>query len=1502
METKLCRICGKLGENNVHIFKTEGLKNKIETCLPIVVSQYCLLPDTICSECLENVENFYSFIKNCLQNIIVLEAQYDITESCLKTKRKHEKSSLADISVIKHDKNIQTDDDDCLYLSQCNFTKLDLSVLEKLDKALCNAESILKGKDAKLTSRISKVKPKIRLVNYENETDSNSDEEAETKGTPITEKVLTTHSQPVIVADPSNTCRSTFNSNLGTLKNYFDDAENNIINEIAQRKKRKAEEIGSDKTKIFKMDTNNKRKSKNPKKVKPLETQVVNEDLIEKCFDSSTQDITEDFSQKYVDNDINMTSSNSYQEHTKIGKVLETETNTLSSIPQVCLLCDMQFPGPSSLTTHVYETHGIDMAKVVASCPVVEEKKKKIPNLVKITDLKNRNEQVARDPSANSSFDVTKQGIEQPILIHEDPPQLQPSFVCPLCPAVQTSRPELFSHLRAKHAKQIALMCSLCFHMASTYMKLAAHLEICKRQCNIPSKYICKLCCYHDDNCKVVENHIPIHDFIITCCKKQLRIFDPSDYVEINPIHEGNSTKPYTCSECDTGGFATFKEFSTHRRSSHQIFHCDLCNKFYGRNSHLWKHVNRLHKGHPSITCQLCYKTSASKYHLAQHFNKIHSAKTYQFHDKEEPDNVENFMKKKFDGFDFQYVKQSFMRQELMEQDKKRNSSENSEEEEEDVDEKNEDCTKVVPPKEIDASSDLYTNIITNYTPPRNEGAYKCPKCFRGFHKKALLKKHKKNCRPRLQKDLLTRCKSCSRIFKDRQSLAKHLINYHSEYVCEICKQKVQSKCEIVSHIRFSHPNCHLFCHSCGNILRSKVDLAEHKKDHRNSFVCQFCGDMLPTKIKLKMHILSLHRKILSLSCGICLKLFETQHILRDHVQLVHKNHLSPLTSCTVCGKNYGSKWKTYDHLNKSHGRTFKACKMCLEVFDTEDDLRSHYDSMHANISLNNLNASNNSNSKVTASVSVNVENNPGKNNIKKEEFSSDLEGNNEDQEAKNSSSEISNDTDMYQQLKTSDCEDFSALADLPVQGEKISLLEKRLLGGVSQEVDKKLSKTHETTKPKNSVIKIEAKFVSYESPSNSNSKQPEEAPDVNGTSSLAPFSNSSKRTVYVNSNDPSVCEICLKTWPAKKHLWQHYIRCHKRVAATVCGICLKTNDTYEALQMHLITTHPTLLHGQGFGSNFICRICGRYHNASSKLKLHMAIHENFDWSLLDHFYPKNNTDLFEKDQHNNKEEDVDEEQEDEEDEEMDNDKAVINNGYNHENYVKEEAEDDEEVVNYESLIEQVEVDASSESESDCEVSNTVEQVEEEDEEANSVTTSDNESILSEENSLENRMLQNMLKEKEKLKSSLVVKQEVEDKEEREEEDEEQKPVVGGPFENLQKFYAESTKKLQKEALVKQEKEEEEEVEDMYSSSDDSDDSSDSVQTGSDDVKSESSDSQYSNPVENDPKSDELDSAIRSISYEEMNCENEILDDEVCDIHTHTLNQREIQSAVDSIL
>ncbi|KAF5303329.1 hypothetical protein FQA39_LY10068 [Lamprigera yunnana] len=1178
MDTKLCRICGKLSENYVHIFKTEGLKNKIETCLPIVVSPHCLLPDTICAECLENVDNFYSFIKNCLQNIIVLEAQYDIMESCLKTKRKHEKGSLTDFAIIKYDKNVQTDEDFTDLLQKednRNMLHFNSIEMEKLRTALLNAENILNGQEpdglaSSCHTHFKQILPiSNALVSYEIESDVESDHEDNRNEGSV---ILVSHKNRKVYQNR-------------TQRKYFDDSELNLINEITQRKclKRKCDTILLNSAKMLKIDTGNRRKSRQPKKI----------ELPNFTF-NNLENIYRDM-------------RNNVAEEEKVA-TLKIENDGNSVFPQLCLLCDLQFSGPTTLASHIYEMHGIDMAQVRSSEPVME-RKKKIPNLVKITDLKPKTE---NDPE-----------------LIDTPPTLQPTFVCQNCPELLPNRQDLFAHLKAKHSQQASLICGLCMHVANSFTDLAIHLDTCKQQHIITSKYICKICSYHEDNSKAIENHVAVHDFVLEFCKKQAKMFDPSDYIELN---RNSESKSLTCTQCNQSGFVTFKEFSTHRRSQHQIFHCDLCNKFYGRNSHLWKHVNRLHKGHPSITCQLCYKTSASKYHLAQHFNKIHSVKPLkQKQDAHIEDN--NFMNQKFQGFDFQSVRQSFMRQDLLDQERSVAISDelNSEGEDVDFDKEKElipeaDCSdfelfgndpddcdikiaskshkqnqKLAPPKEIDCTSDLYTNIITNYTPPQNEGEYKCPKCFKGFHKKTLLKKHKKNCRPRLQKDLLTRCKTCSRIFKDRQSLTKHLINYHSEYACEICGQKVQSKCEIVSHIRFSHPNCHLFCH-CGNILRSKVDLAEHKKDHRNSFVCQFCADMLPTKIKLKMHILSLHRKILSLSCGICLKLFETQHILRHHVCLVHKDQLLPLTSCTVCGKNYGSKWKTYDHLNKSHGRIFKACKSCLEVFNTDEDLQKHFETMHINSTPLKS---------VPAPCTV------------KQVYESDGEHAVEENGDKNSLSEVSNDS----YAAKSEEEENIKSPHLSLVENKISLLEKRLMGNKrsidGESIANSIMSSIMQSKQKLTPLKVSNDGIKKDKKNSSKSCDFnfKKESEVELDSSLQnPLQNSSKRTVYVNSNDPSLCEICLKTWPAKKHLWQHYIRCHKTVAATVCGICLKTNDTYKSLQIHLHVNHPTLLHGQGFGSNFICRICGRYHNASSKLKLHMAIHENFDWSILENF------------------------------------------------------------------------------------------------------------------------------------------------------------------------------------------------------------------------------------------------------------------------------------------
>ncbi|XP_056636054.1 zinc finger protein 521-like [Diorhabda sublineata] len=1297
------------------------------------VTPYSLLPDTICGECAESVDAFYMFIKNCIQNIIILEAQYDIQESCLKSKQKRDKSCFVDFSHKKINRGSQTDDSlDVLFGKNFDIDEFRNS-FPHTTNYLSNPSSLMSQNE-------------IRLVDYDIDSESSLDEHFDGKGEIILCDKLQSFNKICKLVD-SYTNRRVF----PTKTNYFDDTETNLISEISQRKnlKRKNEFIETYKPKIYKLDTSNRRKNKIPKK---LDTQDIRE---------------ENFNRENLVQD-------QIKELTNGEREIQQNTNEklLSSLPQSCLLCDTHFSDSSALASHVFEFHGIDMSEVVSSGSgesLPEKGKKKLPKLVKISDLK-KTDSIEHNQSSE----------------HQQSSKLS----CPNCSGVFTSKQDLMMHLRLKHAQIAGFVCGICLHQCSSYMNLKTHLENCSNpQPN--TKYICQICRYGDDNFKWLENHVLVHDFIIETCKKQMRMFDPEDFIVINEAFADTPYKGLSCVDCGQNEFFSFKEFSAHRRNEHSNFHCDLCNKFYGRNSHLWKHVNRLHKGHPSITCQLCYKTSASKYHLSQHFNKIHLTKS----SKKSMNQSEK--QTKF-PFDYSPLKPKFIKDEF--DYRSDNSNINFDEvaikEESDEDSNNIKDEPPSAPKEIDSSHDMYTNIITNYTPPLNDGDFKCPKCSKGFHKKMLLKKHKKNCRPRMQKDLLTRCKTCARIFKDRQSLAKHLVNYHSEYTCEICTEKVESKCEIVSHIRFRHPGCPLFCRICKNVLRSKSDLQEHTRNHFDSHVCQFCGDSLPSKIKLKMHILSLHRKILSLSCGICLKLFENQHILRDHVKLIHKNQLTPLTSCPVCGKNYGSKWKTYDHINKSHGRIFRACKTCLEIFDNDAQLQAHCDVTAHGGPVGNSNTAALRNS-IMAHIKSAIDEVVEQNDEINDDSDSDDEGESDGAYKKQQIEE----TKFY----------------LP-QNDKISLLEKRLLG-------KTITDDETNIKPKQTITNSnkKIKISNNETKSKTTNKKEDESDGTN------PQTNSSKRTVYVNSNDPSYCEICYKTWPAKKHLWQHYIRCHKSVAATVCGICLKTNDNYKALQHHLRDNHPKLLHGQGFGSNFICRICGRYHNASSKLRLHMVIHENFDWKLLDE--DKSDNDI--------------------------NPKSTTN-GFKFTKGSEREEYDDN--INYESLIEQVECSSQSENE------------ESENDQPDQLKQEVSSSTEDQEEASEDSVL-----------SSNSIQDEIDKKIPISTEQETSQRQDCHSSEDSSTTFSDDSK------------------------SDSSDDCSQASQSMSSQSKfnprsnSNTADSSISSNIF-ERKPEELDSAIKSISYECIQPEDLNVVDDYCDLQNNCLNENEIESAVGSIL
>lgn len=108
-----------------------------------------------------------------MQNIIILEAQYDIQESCLKTKRKHEKSCFADFNPAKFEKAIQTDEDftDIFY-----FKEKSVSFAQKISEV----EKILSNNDIDFNNfkTESHSDPKSStLVSYDVDSEDNSDEE-----------------------------------------------------------------------------------------------------------------------------------------------------------------------------------------------------------------------------------------------------------------------------------------------------------------------------------------------------------------------------------------------------------------------------------------------------------------------------------------------------------------------------------------------------------------------------------------------------------------------------------------------------------------------------------------------------------------------------------------------------------------------------------------------------------------------------------------------------------------------------------------------------------------------------------------------------------------------------------------------------------------------------------------------------------------------------------------------------------------------------------------------------------------------------------------------------------------------------------------------------------------------------------------------------------------------------------------------------------------------------
>lgn len=180
------------------------------------------------------------------------------------------------------------------------------------------------------------------------------------------------------------------------------------------------------------------------------------------------------------------------------------------------------------------------------------------------------------------------------------------------------------------HAEVVPYTCGVCLKVLPDLYQLKEHVKS-RHYPLTGGDYCCDICGRPYSNRSKMSRHRTIHFSLPGEDDAETPVEDDTPMkkpvaVKYEPVETSVKSKGgnYHCDGCPNRSFSTREELIQHRRADHGMLTCDLCDKFYGRTSHLWKHVNKMHRGHPSVTCTHCGKISASKSHLRSHVLKLH--------------------------------------------------------------------------------------------------------------------------------------------------------------------------------------------------------------------------------------------------------------------------------------------------------------------------------------------------------------------------------------------------------------------------------------------------------------------------------------------------------------------------------------------------------------------------------------------------------------------------------------------------------------------------------------------------------------------------------------------------------------------------------------------------------------------------------------------------------------------------------------------------------------
>ena len=161
------------------------------------------------------------------------------------------------------------------------------------------------------------------------------------------------------------------------------------------------------------------------------------------------------------------------------------------------------------------------------------------------------------------------------------------------------------------------------------------------------------------------------------------------------------------------------------------------------------------------------------------------------------------------------------------------------------------------------------------------------------------------------------------------------------------CGEVCETQFLLIQHVEICPTADMLACIECGNVFKSKKQLNNHKRIHKEAAKCKECGKEMLNQ-NLPYHMKSKHNKDApTYQCTECPYFTLLNNNLSRH-KLVH-NKENTTTECEKCSKMFSRPQNMRRHMDLVHSTgNHSHCPLCEKSFTRKENLKSHMLSNHA--------------------------------------------------------------------------------------------------------------------------------------------------------------------------------------------------------------------------------------------------------------------------------------------------------------------------------------------------------------------------------------------------------------------------------------------------------------------------------------------------------------------------------------------------------------------------